>query len=173
MNEALKSLIENKIASEKFNITNLIESEEIVKWLPLISYGEEHQIFIGLSTKAEWVIKERDGLRILDETWKFLRLLVLLEHPRTKIYYSLMEALDRYGIFVDLDDVFPFVDIVKIGFEQKSDYWAELALNWFIDLTELKQKELLISLRKISDAEWASQKLRHKVKKVIKNLEKK
>lgn len=169
MNNTLKSLIKNKIPSEKFIVTHLVDSEESERWIALTSC-RENQVTIGLSTDAKWVIKERQGLRILDETWKFLRLLVLLEQPRTIIYDSLKEALCNYEIFVDVDDIFPFVEVVKIGFEQKSDYWVELALNWFTELPPLKQEGLLESLLEIANAQWASQKLRHRAKKIIKNI---
>lgn len=172
MNDTLKSIIENKISSKKLKITRLVDSEETVCWIPLISFGE-HQTLVGLTTGAMWVIEEREGLRILDETWKFVRLLVFLEQPRRTVYHSLKESLEIHGIFIDVNDIFPFDEIVKIGFEQKSEYWAELALDWFIDLPQSEQKELLEFLIKISDVRWASQKLRHKVKKEIRSIEKK
>ncbi|KJD46800.1 hypothetical protein [Paenibacillus terrae] len=170
MNINLKTFIESKIPFEEFTSTRLIDSEESLRWIPIISYGE-HQTIIGLSRDAKWVIKEKEGLRILDETWKFLRLLVLLEQPRKKLVESLEEALGNYEIIVNVDEIFPFVEIVKIGFEQKSDYWVELALNWFAELPLIKQKLLLESLIDIVNARWASQMLRHRAKKILRNIQ--
>lgn len=172
MNNHLKLLIKSQVPSDKLKITRHVESEITVKWFPLISFGE-HKTTIGLSTDAQWVINEKQGIRILDEPWKYLRLLVLLEQAKNTVHDSLKEALVNYNIFVDLEDVFPFFEIVKIGFEQKSDYWVELALNWFVELSLNKQSELLDSLFEIVNARWASQKLRHRVRKIIRNIEQK
>lgn len=171
MTDILKSLVRSKIPSESFKSGYLVDSEEVVNWIPLI-LCREHGTIIGLSADAEWVLEEKAGLRILDETWKFLRVIVLLEQPRAEIHNSLTEAFNNYQIFIDVDDIFPFVEIVKVGFDQKSDYWAELALNGVTELPQVKQKLLLESLRKILDARWASQKLRHRAKKELRKIEK-
>ncbi|KAF6570860.1 hypothetical protein JDW19_14190 [Paenibacillus polymyxa] len=172
MNNQLKALIESQVPSDKLIITHLVDSEITVKWIPLMTIGE-HNPTIGLSTDAQWVINENQGIRILDEPWKYLRLLVLLEQQRKTVHNSLREALANYKIFVNLEDVFPFAEIVKIGFEQKSDYWVELALNWFEELSLIKQSELVDYLSKIVNARWASQKLRHRVRKILRNIEQK
>lgn len=172
MKDQLKALIESQVPSDKLKITHLVDSEITVKWFPLMSFGE-HKTAIGLSTDAQWVINENQGIRILDEPWKYLRLLILLEQQRKTVHNSLKEALANYKIFVNLEDIFPFSEIVKIGFEQKSDYWLELALNWFEDLSLIKQNELLYYLSEIVNARWASQKLRHRVRKIVRNIEQK
>lgn len=95
MKDQLKVLIESQVPSGKFEITHLIDSEITIKWFPLMSFGE-HKTAIGLSTDAQWVINENQGTRILDEPWKYLRLLVLLEQQRKTVHNSLKEALATY-----------------------------------------------------------------------------
>lgn len=171
MKNKLKSLIHSKVPLNKIRVTQVVDSEEMVRWIPLI-LCREHCTIIGISMDAEWVVEEKAGLRILDETWKFLRVMVLLEQPKSEIYDSLTKAFKDYQIFIDVHDIFPFVEIVKVGFEQKSDYWAELALNWFTHLPRMEQEELLDSLKTILEARWASQDLRHRIKKELRKIEK-
>ncbi|MFB6367868.1 hypothetical protein ACFCP7_28340 [Paenibacillus elgii] len=171
MKNTLKALIDSKVSSNKIRVTQLVDSEETVKWIPLL-LCKEHGTIIGVSTDARWAIEEKKGLRILDEPWKFLRVMVLLEQPMVEIHNSLTEAFKEYQIFIDVHDVFPFVEIVEVGFEQKSDYWADLALNWFTHLSRMEQEELLDSLKTILEARWASQDFRHRVKKELRKIEK-
>ncbi|WP_334075547.1 MULTISPECIES: hypothetical protein [Paenibacillus] len=172
MNNHLKLLIKSHVPFDKIKISYMVNTDIKVNWFPLMSFGE-HKTVIGLSTDAHWVINDKQGIRILDESWKFLRLLVLLEQPSNTVHNSLKEALASYNIIVNVEDVFPFIEVVKIGFEQKSDYWVELALNWFEELSSIQQSEPLDSLYKIVNAHWASQKLRHRVRKMIRNIEQK
>ncbi|AZK45034.1 hypothetical protein [Paenibacillus lentus] len=170
MKNKVKSLIESKVSSNNFNTTKLVDSDMSIEWIPLMPIGEQ-QTIIGLSTYGFWVVHEKQGLRILDEPWKYLRLLVLLEKPRTTIYNLLKESLGNYELYIELEDIFPFAEIVKIGLEQQSDYWADLALNWFVELPRIQQCELQEILFEIVNTRWASQKLRHRVKKILRNIQ--
>lgn len=169
MNYTIKTMINSIMLTENFKVSQLVDSTESVKWIPLIICGE-HGATLGVSVEAEWVIEEKSGLRVLDEPWKFFRVIVLLERSKTDIYNALTQAFKSYNLIVNVNEVFPFVEVTRIGLEQKSDYWAELALNWFVELPIKEKEKLLSSLSNIINARWTSQKLRHRAKKELNML---
>jgi hypothetical protein len=145
----------------------IIDSELVLYWTPLLSV--KTGVTLGLSDGGDWTAEEQAGVRVLNETWKFVRLLVLLERPISHFRLELTNALISNDIDSHKVKDFPHYEIVKAGLQQKSDYWADLALNWFID--EPHESEEIIELLKVTSlSTWASQKLRHRIKKVLGNI---
>lgn len=165
MNNDLKLLIKN-IPSAQLEVAYSVDSGAPVKWIPIMEFGE-FEITLGLTTDAAWMFSDKQGVMILDESWKYLRLIVLLEQSKDTLSNTLKESLSKYEIFIDPQEVFPFSQIVKIGLKQQSDYWVRLAVSWYTELPFMTQNELINLLYEIENAQWASQELRHRVKKII------
>ncbi|MEI7025512.1 hypothetical protein WBG83_07425 [Paenibacillus sp. y28] len=158
---------ESKMSDEgqRYKTSHIIDSEDmLLNWKPLMQINTGSML--GLSENGHWIIEEQTGVRVLDETWKFNRLMVLLERQITEFRQELINAAITCTIDNDIVREFPFYEVVKVGFEQKSEYWVELALNWWIMLPQ-ENEEIIKSLEKIEISKWASQKLRHRIKKEL------
>lgn len=167
MDESLKSKFNRVLLDTECRESTLVNSNKKVKWLPVLRCGETYRN-MGLIEGGIWVVEESSGLRILDETRSFMRVIILLEQPMDKVRDELTDFFSRLKVDVDVDAVFPLVDVIRAGFEFGSEYWAELAFKWYEKLPSEDKVLLKGSLLTISDAKWASQKLRHKAKKELK-----
>jgi hypothetical protein len=169
MDESLNLIFNSVLLDTEYRVSTLIDSNKKVKWLPVLHCGETSRN-MGLIEEGTWVLEESSGLRILNETRSFMRVVVLLEQPLYRVRDEIKDFFSRFKIGVDVDSVFPLVDVIRAGFEFGSEYWAELAFKWYEELPAKDKVLLKASLLTISDAKWASQKLRHKVKRELKTI---
>ena len=165
--------IQSKISiiSSKVNVKESLkaESEEQVRWYPIICW-DSSDLLLGVNDEGMWVVEAKSGLHILCESNSFWRLVSLLEQPFSKIRITLDEFFNKLEIPLDIDNVFPFVEIVRAGFEFGTKHWAEKAFEWYDELLPEKKAYLTESLVKLKTAQWASQKLRHKAMKELKKM---
>lgn len=170
MTTSLKSIIETISSKVQFTSSILIDSEgEKVRWFPILEC-DGLDVIMGILEKGEWVVEEKRGVLVLNADWKYLRVLPLLEKPFTEIREEIIKFLNEFNLTVDINSFFPFEKIIKIGFEQKSNYWAELAFTWYEDLSNGKKFKLKDTLTSVGNEKWASQKLRQKIKKELRFL---
>ncbi|MBA4496475.1 hypothetical protein ACFO25_10480 [Paenactinomyces guangxiensis] len=169
MDERLKLIFNSGLLEAEYRESTLIDSNIKVKWLPVLRCGETHRN-MGLIEDGTWVVEESPGLRLLNKTRSFMRVVVLLEQPMDKVRDEIKEFFSQFKIDLDIDLVFPFVDVTRAGFEFGTEYWAELAFKWYEKLPPKDKALLKASLLTISDVKWASQKLRHKAKRELKTI---
>uniref|UniRef100_A0A4Y8PV71 Uncharacterized protein n=1 Tax=Paenibacillus athensensis TaxID=1967502 RepID=A0A4Y8PV71_9BACL len=91
---------------------------------------------------------------------------LLLERSISQFRLELTNALITNDIDSHKVNNFPYDEVVKAGLKQNSDYWAELALKWFID-EPFESMEVIELLRGALHSTWASQRLRHRIKKLL------
>ena len=169
MDVNLKSMTDFLIQKEHYKISCLADSQNNLKWIPMIQCWEDGGS-MGISQNYEWVVEGNAGLYILSSTKSFLFVKVFLERPLDNVLKDIKESLSNYHINKDPINLFPYFQIIKAVFEDSSVYWAELALEWYDELPTEKKMQLKDSLEKIKTAKWASQKLRHKAMKEIAKL---
>lgn len=169
MDESLNLMFNSVLLGTEYRVSTLIDSNKKVKWLPVLRCGETHRN-MGLNEEGTWVLEENSGLRILNETRSFMRVVVLLEQPWYKVREEIKDVFSKLKIDIDIDSVFPLADVIRAGFEFGSDYWAKLAFKWYEELPTGDKVLLKASLLTLSDAKWASQKLRHKAKRELKTI---
>lgn len=165
MDANLKSIIKLNLPSDILEKSILVSSNEKVGWIPVLQY--ESNISMGVLENGDWVVEGKYGLYTLIETQSYLYAMILLEHPLNEICERVIEFFYKYHIEIDIYDSFPIVHIIKAGFEQGSEYWANLAFKWYELVPVEMKKKLKNVLEKLSDAKWASQQLRHKAKREV------
>lgn len=167
MSSDLKLIVES-LPTALLEKSYLIPSREEVKWIPIFQCTATNPR-IGILEGGKWVVEGRiDGLHVLGNPSTYLYVMSLLEQPLDTIFRQLNDIFQIYDVIVDVKSVFPLVEIIRAGFEQGSSYWAELAFRWYDGLNMEQKKLLRGSLEKLSNAKWASQKLRQKAQKEMK-----
>ena len=169
MVDETKSLMELISESVTHKESTIRESEEKVLWYPILQFTTQGFI-LGLHRNGFWILESEDEVIILNDTYKFWRLVSLLEQSMNDIRKELMSFFDILNIVINPDNFFPFIEITQAGFQFGSKYWAELAFKWYEEIPLEKKVYFTESLTKIENAKWASQKLRHMAKKELKKL---
>lgn len=143
----------------------LIENETItILWFPLVEISFDR--WIGLSNKGDWITQGFDDKVSIISQDNLVPFLPCLEHDKSMFMSSLSEGLKEYNIERESNEIFPTKNLIVCGLISGSDYWATLAVKWLEDLyIDDELKELL---KKLLSSKWASQKLRHKVQKLLK-----
>ncbi len=155
------SLLQQLASSHVFETHVLRSTNEPVSWLPLIPVGNAGSQ-MGLTAGGFWVVGGTEGLVLLRTPHAFVATLPLLEQPRSSVSRQIRAAIKVPELRPRVEQLFPETDVVRMGFDIHSDYWAILALDWFIELDTIKKRHLLDYLATVSRASWASQKVRHK-----------
>ncbi|SMD16450.1 hypothetical protein [Sporomusa malonica] len=147
------------------------ESGEKVKWYPILKC-DPAGLLLGVEQEGKWVVEAKSCLYILSEAGSFWRLVSLLEQPLNDIRSEVAEVFNKsLDVSTNIDDIFPFTDIVRSGLEFGTKHWAEKAFEWYDELLPEKKQHLRDSLTKLETAKWASQKLRQKAKKELKRMD--
>ncbi len=154
--------------SADFKEGKLLPSEKKINWIPVLARGE---FYMGISEEGEWVVEVKEGLHCLSIQRVFVYAMVLLEQPIDSVREKLLSFFKEADVATNIDEIFPFVEIVRAGLDQGADYWAELAFRWYHEIPVEKKRALKDSICKVSDAKWASQKIRQKAEKELRGLE--
>jgi hypothetical protein len=170
MTEVLKSIIASILSTIEFTSFILLPDKVRIRWLPILQYGKT-EYYMGLLEDGDWAVEAKEGLYRLDEQSRYVSVMALLEQPINTVHEHLTEFFNSIAIKVNLYELFPFESIVRAGFEQGSEYWAELAFDWYQELPEKTKYSLIDSISKIIDAKWASQKLRQNAKKEMRKMD--
>jgi hypothetical protein len=166
MNELLRQISIDPELADKLNEGVLQPDDLLAAWLPLVEASKSgHRM--GLSMNGLWVVENHAGLVSLEEATPFIFVLPLLERPISQVKKEIHHSVGTEKLAKSVETVFPFVSIIKAGLEKRSEYWAELALGWFEELSGLEQQQLTDALKEVSRAKWASQKLRHRVMRLL------
>ena len=161
----------------QLEIANLLKTEPLpwkssvlrgennkVRWLPIIDVSGKN-FYLGLSEKGFWVVESRDKLLRLDKNG--IPLLPILEQDFEEFLSHFKASLKKVGLPLSVVSIFPWLETVICGLEQGSDYWAALAIKWLQSRKELQTVELEPILKEVSEAKWASQKVRQKSKRLL------
>ncbi len=158
------------LPSTAFEGNALLPSFEMVTWLPLIPVNDDGNR-MGITTEGIWVVEAGNGLLQLREPESFVSTLPLLEKPRSFISQQIHQILDSETLGSLIEQTFPIVDVIRMGLEMESDYWANLALDWFDELSIIDKQQLVDILKVLSKAKWTSQKTRQKAIRKIGKLD--
>ncbi len=153
--------------NKKHKTTKLINSNELVSWISLLPCSELYRN-MGITEKGTWAVEIALGLCELTDSKSYLYVMVLLEQTMDELTSKLNESLNF--IDIPIDSIFPFKEIVKIGFEQRGGYWVELAFIWYDNLSMVQKESLIDSLDDLAKSKRATQKLRQRAIKEIKQL---
>lgn len=117
---------------------------------------------IGVTEDGIWVVDSGEG-RLLDICAMdgTHHTLVLLETRISEVKKQLVDLARTEPSYATAIWQFPYREIVKGGMKQGSDYWADLAISWYPEMSNEDRQSLQPLLLQVSQAKWASQKTRH------------
>ncbi|WP_371381615.1 hypothetical protein [Sporomusa aerivorans] len=137
-------------------------------WIPIIQLKAD--IWVGISSEGYWIVESRGIFGDLSTLASYWRVFVLLELPLSEVRRQVKNSFISLNVDEDIDDIFPFIEIIKAAFEVGTSYWAELAFNWYDELRYEKREALKGSLIKIVEHKKGSRKFRHKAMKELKRI---
>lgn len=153
----LESLITSKIYGMNKNI----------RWLPI--FKSKEKVLIGVTEKEEWIINTKYKTIFLDTRKSYIYILPILEEKLEQIIYIIEDSFQSYGIMVNGFEIFPFSDFIMqiFKYEEVSNYWIELAFEWFKSFPGSYRKRFIITLKKLSQNKKYTQKFRHTIMKEL------
>ncbi|WP_395373537.1 hypothetical protein [Marinicella sp. W31] len=160
-------LVEQLKLNYKFKSSNYVNNDQ-TNWFPIAE--TKPGVFVGITEENIWVVNGSAGLIPLDKTENFILGSLLIEKGYERVYKELRKLELSCEGNLDLIEVFPFVEIAKARLIDPSDYWLDLVLKWHDHFDEDQKKSLKVDFENIRNSKRLSQKARHKVKKVLKYL---
>jgi hypothetical protein len=157
-----RTLFTDVCKKKEYIVSNAINYSCFFKLVNILDIANS-DIVMGISEDGLWTIKRNNKIIILNSKKSFKYTVVLLETQKKIIDSMLEDYFNLIGIKVNINDVFPFSDIVNAGFEFGTEYWAKLAFDWFekFDFSiKINSKENLL---RIVNEKIFDQKLRHKI----------
>jgi hypothetical protein len=136
--------------------------DQTIRWIK-VGYIPSANLTLGLSDTGHWV---RGGGATIEVAKSALAITLLpcLEVPVEEFRQVLRKGLCDLGLPCELEEMFPYSDMVVAGLTSRSDYWTKLALDRVEDGVRNQQVEN--ALRSAS-AFAATQKLRHRAKALL------
>ena len=169
MQESAKNIFAHATLAFVFQERRVQRSDVLIKWLPVIPISTQSSS-IGITSTGEWSVANTEGVIFLYEPQSFITTLPLLEQPRSSILQHIHHASLSNAFSKVIEETFPEVAIVRMGFEIGSDYWARHAFRWFDEFPIDKQQELLASVQTIVQAKWASQQVRQHAQRAVSSI---
>lgn len=137
------------------------------KWLPIHTFNDGKFQF-GMTDAGEWVVKVGSEFYSVFSKKNGVRLLTLLEWPYENFERVFSAAIERLGgDSVQAWLSLPIELVVAAGLNQRSNYWAQLALQWFPHLEKHRQLFIKDDLVAMSSSDWATQSIRHQAIRLL------
>jgi hypothetical protein len=170
----------NEIQQKKKTILSLLNKLEniawresrqdpggILVWVPILSLDAE-KYGIGISNQGYWVVSCYNQIILQDNENDMRSLLPCLKADYGYLTAMAQEGLAKNNLSLALWDTFPRQTLVEFALNFDSDFWANLALGW-LPYVELN-KQIQMSLSKVSTASWSTQGTRQKADKWLKKF---
>lgn len=164
------------MANKIHQLHNVIYRDSVYGDIAKIFYVVENVNF-GIDTSNNWVqlINTDQNVNRLENNLAVFSehndtMLALLEINVNELKKELAKSLQSNKFSSLLSEIFPYELVVLNGLYSQSDWWVNLALDWFMSLPVKSQYdyERLISLIKsIKNDKSYEQKIRHKAQKAL------
>lgn len=156
-----------------YSNVNNIKVSKTISWIELFR-NPNQDCTLGITSKGYWIVVMKDKYQIIEAFKNYLLCLIFLECPintiKDTIILNYEEIEENFNIYY----VFPFIEIVKFAFtKSESDYWIQLALNWYEEFDTDARRTLKKELFSVSINKKFSQSSRHIASKYLKGLESK
>ena len=150
--------------------SKVITSNTGMPWIPL-AYCKKSEITLGIGQDGSWLYESSANTQIIGDSKSFMCVMVFLEMSYVEIKNSIVSHIKGVDQTTDIRDVFPFSEIIKFVLEYGiSDYWFDLALNWFDELDAVNKIALKPALEKNANSRSLHQRTRHRMLRELKNL---
>ena len=145
--------------------TLLIHNCDNLSWIVLINEVSSEKK-LGITNLGDWIIETQTKLFILDNEKSFYYAISMLEMPIELVKQRIEERFLNITKDFEAEDIFPFYEIVSYVFNYSiSDYWFNLAFQWFEKFDNVQKSRLVIVLEKLASNTKFPQKSRHMIKK--------
>ena len=145
--------------------TSLFHNCDNLSWIVLIN-EESSEKKLGISNLGDWIIETPTNFFILDNEKSFLYAISMLEMPIELVKQRINKRFLNIMKEFEAEDIFPFYEIVSYVFNYSiSDYWFNLAFQWFEKFDNVQKSRLVIVLEKLASNTKFPQKSRHMIKK--------
>jgi hypothetical protein len=146
--ETLKSTIDSILPSIKFKTSRMHESDETIRWIPILPCLKSGG-YMGITEDGDWAVEVASELHILKSPESYWRVEILLEQPFEKIHEEVGAFFKACNVSIDVESVFPFVEIIKAVLAVSPPYWMELTFKWYDQLSYENKRLLKDSLIRI------------------------
>jgi len=149
-----------------WKIDKIRDQNKQVRWIPIIDVSGMG-FFLGIDEEGKWVADSKDDIIEIGSK-SYVPLLHILELTYYEFYSKLSESVSKLGLPDFVVSTFPLTETIRCGLEQGADYWAGLALNWCENYGKTELQPLEDALEKLSSEKRASQKVRQRVRRLLK-----
>lgn len=139
-----------------------------LNWIQIVQVKPD--VFMGFSQSGEWIVESQGTFWRIKTPESYWRVFVMLERPLCEIREKVITSFISLHITENIDDIFPFAEIVRAAFEVGTIYWAELAFSWYDELPYDKKESFKDILIRIVENKIRSQKFRHKAMKELRGI---
>lgn len=164
MAETLRLAIRTLLERLTFRTSKERSTGDIINWIPIQQLSEFH---VGICEGGSWCIEAKDGLIILEKEGAFGYLISMLESRKEEIFEGLSSFSEEHMLTTNIASEFPYNRIVKAGFVQGADYWAQLAFNWYDQFSDSEKVMYEDIFYEVVSSKWASQRTKQKARREL------
>lgn len=124
---------------------------------------QDRKICIDLSESSWGLLKDNHFIAINDSK-SCVALYPLLERN----YDEVKKAISDINDLLEIKDIFPYELLLISSLEYPTSYWPSMAVSW-LEKSGLKSNKIQQRLFDMKDDKNYEQKLRHRVKKLLKH----
>jgi hypothetical protein len=151
------------ISNDSWRISGARNGGRELRWIPLIRI-KSSEPWIGTTELCHWVVEGNGDVIPIDHA-HMLPLLHCLEAPIEEFMAALSKAIDQFSIGGVQVQEFPYYGLIDFALRSKSDYWADLALQWLETLPLARTRN--DALHAIVKSRWATQKTRYHAQRIL------
>lgn len=137
-----------------------ISKSKVEGWYSLITLQNNLQV-IGLNKKGELCTDTVKRNEVIDDTAKFISIITIFEENVNVVRKEINRSYYSLGLIGDRE--FPYEKLIAYALFI-SDYWAELALDWYEAIKDEISLNITAELRRLSTR---NQELKQRVKRIL------
>ena len=130
-------------------------------WLPIVDLSSSAAL--GVSRAGEWLVGTDEDCLPVTSPRAGVRLLALLERGQLRVRTQLHGWFATVEARPDIE--VPIEAAIRAGLDSGSKHWAALALDWIS--ASSSASSFAEPLRQVSAAAWATQQIRHRAQRLL------
>lgn len=150
------------IDNKNFKGITPISEKKVTGWYSLVAIKNNSQI-IGITKDNILSIDTLNKYEVIDADEKLIFIMAIFEESSIEIRKKINKSYKLLGI--NGDSVFPYEKLINYALTL-SDYWAELALDWFDELIMYMNLRLYVDVVNLRNR---NQSIKHRVQRITKN----
>ncbi|MFF1407854.1 hypothetical protein [Streptomyces sp. NPDC058294] len=138
----------------------------VVAWLPLVKISAT-DIWLGIDREGVWTLGRLEGAvessrESMPSSW-----VTILDGDENALRTALDSAAERFRISsAILQGMVPIDAVLTMAIKSRSSHWVERAVHWMSE-RDISREHLEL-LQDLTTADWASQRIRHIARRLVK-----